>query len=44
MFRIAVNRVAQEHKAAREGFRRKLDPFKLDDPDLDLGIYSRQKL
>ena len=43
MFRIAVNRVAQEHKAAREGFRRKLDPFKLDDPDLDLGIYSRQK-
>ena len=41
-FRMAVAEVAQEAKAAREGFRRKPNPFLIDDPDTDLGFYFKQ--
>lgn len=41
-FRMAVAEVAKEAKAAREGFRRKPNPFLIDDPDTDLGFYFKQ--
>ena len=41
-FEIAVNKIASEFKAARQGFRRKPDPTQLDDLDIDLGVYGKQ--
>ena len=40
-YATAVAKVAQEFKAAREGFRRRPDYDKLD-LDIDLGVYSKQ--
>jgi len=41
-FAAAVHKVAAEYKAAKSGFRRKPDSSLLDDPDIDLGVYSKQ--
>jgi len=41
-FAAAVHKVAKEYKAAKEGFRRKPDSSLLDEPDIDLGVYSKQ--
>lgn len=40
-YATAVAKVAQEFKAAKEGFRRRPDYDKLD-LDIDLGVYSKQ--